>query len=481
MRTSKRILIIATALTLVIVSATNSRLSACTSFQLKSENDIVIAHSLNFGIVPSVPGAIYINQRDVYKTGYSWESLIQVNDDPPPNLIWKSKYGSVTFNTFGRELPDGGVNEAGLSIWEMGFDTRYPDDATKPKLFQCQWMQYVLDNHSTVDEVLDNADRMAIDGWGWHYFVGDKSGKTAIIDFVDGKPVVYSGSSLPLPLCCNSPYSDAMKWLSQHEGFGGELEIKQIFEEIPRFVYGAKLLQDFDQQNPVEYSFQILDDVSVNVRWSIVCDLNNMTVYWSTNLNKEIRYFSLTPDDFAHSDGPLMLDIEYPGPGDVKGEFVSYTDDANLALLRTVFERLFELSPGLKKATLDSQGADLDGFVRAITERVRDSDHTADHDILGNWTGGYSVTANDSLIDVPMTLKLFGNDDNLTGTLGDELSGIELPISNLSYNGGLLQFTVWNPETDDLSLYQLYLTAGQINGSAQLWTSNKQATVSLTR
>ena len=29
---------------------------------------------------------------------------------------WVSKYGSVTFNQYGRELPTGGMNEAGLVV-----------------------------------------------------------------------------------------------------------------------------------------------------------------------------------------------------------------------------------------------------------------------------------------------------------------------------------------------------------------------------
>jgi len=68
----------------------------------------------------------------------------------------------------------------------MGIDTEYPRDSTDPTLFQCQWMQHVLDNFSTTAEVIANASQMALDGWGWHYFVADASGRTAIIDFVDG-------------------------------------------------------------------------------------------------------------------------------------------------------------------------------------------------------------------------------------------------------------------------------------------------------
>ena len=480
MRYFKQILIINITLSILILPALNPQLEACTSFQLNAEQGPIIAHSLNFGSVPNIPGAIFINQRDAYKRGYSWEALIQVYDDPAPSLLWKSKYGSVTFNTYGKELPDGGLNEAGLSIWEMGFDTQYPDETTKPKLFQCQWMQYVLDNFSTVDEVIENADRMAIDGWGWHYFTTDKSGNAAIIDFINGKPVVYSGSDLPLPLCCNSTYPEAMEWLSQHKGFGGELEIKQIFEEIPRFVYGAKLLKDYDRQNPVEYSFNILDGVSVNVRWAIVCDPINMTVYWKTNINGNVRHFELTPDDFSGND-PLMLDIECPINGNVKNEFVAYTEAANIASIRIDFGMLFEYFPDMKAAILGSQNADLNSFAERITERVRYSKRSEDYNIAGVWTGSYSVESSSALIEVPINLTINRHGDSYTGTIRDVVSGNELPVSNISYNGGLLYFTAWDPATEDLTQYRLYRTEGRLNGSIELWTNNRRAIVNLTR
>jgi hypothetical protein len=38
-------------------------------------------------------------------------------------LSWISRYGSVTFSTFGKDMTDGGVNEVGLYIWEMSNET----------------------------------------------------------------------------------------------------------------------------------------------------------------------------------------------------------------------------------------------------------------------------------------------------------------------------------------------------------------------
>jgi choloylglycine hydrolase len=48
-------------------------------------------------------GLVIVNKRGVAKTAMT-------NDNPAK---WTSKYGSVTFNQYGREMPCGGINEAG--------------------------------------------------------------------------------------------------------------------------------------------------------------------------------------------------------------------------------------------------------------------------------------------------------------------------------------------------------------------------------
>jgi len=303
--------------------------AACTSFVLDTDDGLFFVHSLNYGSIESLAGSIYCNPRHVWKSGYSFADLLDPGDDLGPDLIWRAEYGSVTFSPFGLEMPDGGLNEAGLFIWEMGFDTEYSTDETLPVLFQTQWMQYQLDNFTSVAEVLVHLDRVALDGWGWHYFVADGSGDAAIIDYVDGRPVVTSGRDLPLPICCNSDYATAMEWLGQHRGFGGELEIEQNFGEIPRFIYGAKLLRDYAGQDPVTYGMEMLDAMSVNVRWSVVFDLTRQTAHFRTNLKRDVRHFRFSTADFAPERGARMLDIECPVPGNVGDEFRAWDGAAD--------------------------------------------------------------------------------------------------------------------------------------------------------
>lgn len=454
--------------------------SACTSFMLRTDEGLFFVHSLNQGNVERVQGLIFINQRNVWKKGYSWENLIKVNTDVTPDLIWKSKFGSVSFNPLGKELIDGGMNEAGLYIWEMNFDTQYPDDPNKPKLFQCQWMQYVLDNFSSTDEVVKNAGQMSIDGWGWHYFVADKSGKTAIIDFIDGRPVVYTGDSMPIPMCCNSPYSEAMKWLSQHRGFGGELEIEKIYREIPRFLHGARLLKDYTTQDPVDYCFNMLEEMSKNVRWSVVIDVNRMKVYFKTNVNQDIRYFSLIHGDFGRKDGLLMLDIDCPGPGDVRSQFSSYNRELDEKPLTGIFELFFD-DPEIRKAILQGRDFGVDTIVQTVMEKLTWTGPPALEDLQGEWTGSVQYPTPDGFKELPVVLVLEGGNDRLSGMMDDKEVVKNLSISNVVYKGGLLHFTIKEPDSRDVAYFQLYRSTDGLKGAAEVWGKVKKVLISLVR
>src|SRR5512138_3484587 len=54
-------------------------------------------------------GLVVVNKRGLAK-----RALVLSPRDRP--AAWRSRYASVTFNQYGRELPNGGMNEAGLVV-----------------------------------------------------------------------------------------------------------------------------------------------------------------------------------------------------------------------------------------------------------------------------------------------------------------------------------------------------------------------------
>ena len=296
---------------------------ACSTIKLQTAKDLLYCHNLNANGM-DVSGLIFINKRGVFKIGSSWSELITKDQSNPSFLKWISKYGSVTFNTFGKDLPDGGMNEAGLYIWEMGLNVEYTKRDNLPKLSQMQWMQYVLDNYSSIDDAITSANEIDIDGWGWHFFVGDVNGNCASIEFIDGKVIVNKGETMPVPGLFNIPYSREVELSHYYKGFGGFYEPTLTDPEVPRFVKTAVMLRDYKpSQNIVDDGFFMLKNLTVQETpdWSVIFDVRKQKVYYKTSLNPEIKMFSISNFNFSNNDPIKFLNIDSKKGGDVSSQF----------------------------------------------------------------------------------------------------------------------------------------------------------------
>ena len=84
---------------LVLVSFPISPLG-CTTFCLVGKGEVLFGRNYDWIIGD---GLVMINKRGVVKTA----TVVESNNVAK----WVSKYGSVTFNQYGRENPAGGMNE----------------------------------------------------------------------------------------------------------------------------------------------------------------------------------------------------------------------------------------------------------------------------------------------------------------------------------------------------------------------------------
>lgn len=311
---------------------------ACSTFMLKKGTALIVGHNLEDE--NHSPGVVVINKRGVHKLGKSWSELAYNQAVPNPPLTWISKYGSVTFNTFCRDFPDGGMNEAGLFITEMSLaDTRFPQDSSKPLLFMMLWMQYVLDNFNSVEQVVRSAHVLTIDGWNWHFFTADRKGNAAVIEFLDRKTVVYQGEKLPVPVLCNEKYKQEMEMLQTYRGFGGEkpVVLKEAYRIDERFVRAARMINDFDpaQKAALDYGFEILTELSSRVtQWSYVCDLNNLKVYFKTTASPKIKELNLHSFDLSCQTPVKMLDIHADFSGSIERNLRDYSLEYNRERMR---------------------------------------------------------------------------------------------------------------------------------------------------
>ena len=338
------------------------RSCSCSTFLLRTDETLLVGHNLDNG--RPVPGTIVVNKRNVDKTGVSLYELLWVAKPPNPALTWTSRYGSVTFNAWGKEFIDGGINEAGLYLHEMSLlETVFPEDETRPRMFMMQWMQYQLDNYATVEQVLSNLSSIVPDGWYWHFFVSDREGNAAAIEFVDGEVYAYSGDTMPVPVLCNRAYPDELANLQRYAGFGGEQRVRLRNKRTERFVHAAYLIQNAPPSADAAYGFEMLETLERGLtHWSIVIDVNQGRVYFRTSLGKQIKYVDLARFDFS-SDTPVqMLDINAPLSGDVLDYFVDYSPQRNLRAAREGIESTDSVEQGLTRS-MEPYGLTLEGMI----------------------------------------------------------------------------------------------------------------------
>jgi penicillin V acylase-like amidase (Ntn superfamily) len=320
---------------------------ACSTFVLSQGEDLIVGHNLD---EPSdVPGLVVINKRGVSKTSCSWGELLTSRRSVSHQRSWVSRYGSATFNPLGREFADGGINEAGLCVSEMTLsESRYPDAETRPRIFMMLWIQYQLDNFESVDEVLENLSQFALDGWGWHFLVCDRGGNCAVIEFLDGHPVIYEGPSLPVPALCNASYSEELRGLEEYEVLGGTREVDLADDTVPRFVHAAHMLNAYGQNessSAVDYAFEMLKTLERgHTKWSYVLDVRRMRVHFRSSVGRQIKHFDLEAFDLSCHAPAQVLDVNCDLVGDVSEEFRGYTSAVNRAYISQAFRSLEDVS-----------------------------------------------------------------------------------------------------------------------------------------
>lgn len=319
--------------------------SGCSTFMINNNESFLIGHNLD--MYPDIHGTIYINKRGLIKESISFNQLFNGADDSKPRLNWTSRYGSVTYNPLGRELIDGGLNEVGLYIGEMSLNHKhqYPVYENKPKIAAALWLQYILDNYASVDEVIDFVDKTTIDGEGfnWHFFVCDKNANRAIIEFINGKTVIYKNDEVPVNLLCNNQYRSDLDTLKHYKGFGGDrvINLKDKSEDN-RFIFGAHELY-LEKQKTTEidanFAFDVLNLLDFGItKWSVVFDARNKKMYYRTNLDADVKHFDFSSINFSCKEPVMMLDINKDLPsGDVIEYFIPYTKERNKMQIEKLF------------------------------------------------------------------------------------------------------------------------------------------------
>ena len=215
---------------------------ACTGIRLKAaDGTIVFARTLEFGI--GLGSEVIVVPRGYARTG--------TTPDGKNGLKWTAKYASVGANAEGLPILIDGVNEKGLAAGLFYFPTaagymKYDPAKASETIAPWEIGSWILEDFATVDEVRKNigsvvVPEVVLKEMGFappvHYAILDASGRSIVIEYVEGKLRVYDN---PLGILTNSPSFDwQMTNLRNYVNFS--------LVNVPPVHLGSVTLQGFGQ------------------------------------------------------------------------------------------------------------------------------------------------------------------------------------------------------------------------------------------
>ncbi len=309
---------------LVVSSLLLPATNACSTFLINKNGHLIFGRNYDW-----ITGLAHVNTnlRGLYKTSFS------VNGGK--TISWTSAFGSITFNQYGKEFPTGGMNEKGLVVELMWLsETSYPKADERAGINVLQWIQYQLDNSSTVQDVLNSDNLVRIsDNVPIHYLIADANGESATIEWIAGKRVVHSGNSLILPVLTNSTYEASLKNRNKNSD-----------NSIERFSTACSMVEAFQKNNskqePTAYAFTMLDKVAQPgyTKWSIVYDLVKRTISFKTNIRARVSTISFDQFKFDCAAPSMFADINRTFQPSAVKDFRPFDNKSNVKSVNQAFE-----------------------------------------------------------------------------------------------------------------------------------------------
>ncbi len=316
------------------LALTSLRGEACTTFELEGPSGRVIGKCYDWDMGH---GLVVVNKREVTKRAL----LVDSRQRPAE---WRATYASVTFNQYGLELPNGGMNEAGLVVevmWLASTELEPPD--ARPVVNELQWIQLQLDSYSTTAEVVGHLGDVRITRVHGlvHYLVCDRTGACAAVELLGGKPVVSKGARV----LTNHTYAGSAAYLRQLAG-----PAPDGAGSLARFARASRLAARPPAAALEDGAFDILDSVNNDdSRWHIVYDPVRLRAWFRTRRTPAIRWLDLGRVDGSCRSATVGIDLDVPISGDVTERLRPLGDRE----VRDLVARSLADVPGLPPGTID--------------------------------------------------------------------------------------------------------------------------------
>ncbi|HOY30825.1 MAG TPA: linear amide C-N hydrolase [Bacteroidales bacterium] len=340
----------------------------CTSIKLKNKTETVLAQNFDFYYGH---GLIITNKRNIAKVAMC-DDLTEENmySDRNSGAKWVSKYGSVTFNQFGRELPTCGINEAGLSVVSMWHDTDQKINIAGEKnlISELQWIQMQLDKFSSIQEVKEGMENysFSVSIHPMHYHLSDKTGESAIFELENGKLQIFQNKDIVA--CGNAGITQSLEY-SQKHCIQKPADIKIVDPILDRASKAIALTKEFNSTDSSadirSQAFKILDLVSLQLgfktlfRWigkgippsqtflQIVFDISGMKLFFRSTKKKysQIKSIDICDIDFSPLKPVMVYDIEQSETGNITDRMTTYSREINQRIVEKSFKPVRKIFP----------------------------------------------------------------------------------------------------------------------------------------
>ncbi|MBK8492952.1 MAG: linear amide C-N hydrolase [Saprospirales bacterium] len=309
--------------TLLTILATINVAYPCSAVVLKNGDQILLAKNFDWTYRD---GIIVKNLRGTNKIAYFTHKGEQAQ--------WTSKYGSVTFNQNGKEMPYGGMNEKGLVVEMLWLElTKYNISEEKLYVNELEWIQYQLDNFENVQQVISHLDNLKIYPIKGkiHYIITDSTGESVIIEYLNGKATAYEKEANTCQAITNNavlssePYKNQIKGIRKNNT-APTYRYYQLEQEVLTINSQRKLNE--------AYAFDMLKKVTIykgsfKTMWSIVYNINQKSISFFTDTHKEIKTINILDLDFSNGLNYFPLNQnETKNLGDV---LISLTEPINFS------------------------------------------------------------------------------------------------------------------------------------------------------
>jgi choloylglycine hydrolase len=213
----------------------------------------------------------------------------------------------------------------------------------------------MLDNCATVEEAVKTiqqnqfqATTIQFPGGGsltLHLCLADQSGDSAIIEYIDGKPVIHHDKQYVV--VTNDPqFKNQLENLKQYYGFGGQKPLPGTKDSKDRFVRAAYYMKNFPKTNNLNEALSVIMSITRNVSepfsspdaanpyttptiWRTTADLTHLCYYFESTTGLNTIYTNLANFNLEQGSPAMSLDLRnYP---DCHGDVTKYFTERNAA------------------------------------------------------------------------------------------------------------------------------------------------------